>query len=146
MSLQGFEHITIPSVEIVKHETAESIFHAFWSFGEDVPLDEILKGSAGGCDADGNEAEEMPMSELLEATKENGFWAFSDCPKSRIHVWDGSGLSERQMMILLGHEVGHILESGKLHEVPEVAEEQKADRYGVGCVITNALLEEWRKE
>jgi len=144
MSLQGFERIEIPEIQMVRHHTVESIFHRFWSFGEDVLLEDILASSAGGFSEDGEEFE-MPMTEQLEATRANEFWAFSDCPRKEIHVWTSREFTDQELNILIGHEVGHILEAEEITEnAPEYAEELQADRYGVCCAIVPELIEKYK--
>ena len=145
--MNGFEHIEIPEIELVCHRSPESIFRQHWAFGdESVTLDEILQGTAGGVDGDGNEVDEIPMSEMFDAVKANDFWAFSDCPNRVIHLWLRTPIDEGHLSVLLGHEVGHVLEH---HAIPnptaEIEDEMKADRYGIAAVIVSSLVNDSRR-
>lgn len=148
----GFDHIVVPDITVTVHPSCESIFHRFWSFGEDVPLEEIMEGTAGLCNDNGEE-KEVPMSEMLETTRENGFWGFSNCPDGQVHIWSAKGMAKRELTILIAHEVGHILETwlrentvgaeevlGKA--IPEhTHDEIQADNYAIAALLVPELVE-----
>jgi hypothetical protein len=128
-----------PKISLIRHDSPESIFNEFWNFEKDLSFEELLEQTFGGIDGEGNEVE-MPMSESFEAVKSTEFWGFSNSKTNTIHIWSAVELPPDTLRVLIGHEIGHLLEEQQLSEVPELADEQRADNYGKCTVLTERFL------
>lgn len=123
------------------HTTPESIFNEHWNFKKDMTFEELLKSPCGGEDERGVEIE-MTLQELFDGMVENKYWGFADLKARKIHIWVAAGfeIETDVLRILIGHEVGHILEQKQLDENPYIAEEQRCDNYGLACLQMEAFI------
>ena len=69
--------------ELVIHGTPESIFDAHWNFEKDLTFEELLASECGGADDEPTGT----LKELFEATRDNGFWAFTSLKENTVHLW-----------------------------------------------------------
>ena len=139
--ITDISHINLddPKITFVQHTKAEDIFFSFWNFDDKMILEEILEGEVGSLDGEGNESFE-PISVHLKEIIENKFWAFSNFIKNEVHLWISEKMETEALMIIIAHEIGHILESRELSDQPHVAEEERADNYGKAAVLTNRMI------
>lgn len=129
-----------PLPSLKQHGDCESIFNEFWNFEKDLTFEELLQCKAGGEDHSGEEVCEGTLAEVFEATKELGFWAFSNTITNEIHVWNSGGLLFRELLALIAHEFGHLVENHLqrgAEETDEAFEERKADGYAWAAVWAN---------
>lgn len=130
-----------PKIELRFHTTPESIFNEFWNFEKDMTFGELLASTMGGSTGEGEEIE-TTLQETFDGMVENKYWAFAEIKKQMIHVWIAAGeqIETDILRIVIGHEIGHILEEKELSENVFIADEQRADNYGLACFWTEKFL------
>lgn len=122
--------------KLIIHETVESIFYEHWNFEKDLTFEELLNSDCGGEDEHGNEIE-MSMKDFLEDTRANGFWAYAATKENELHFWRGKLETLEEIMMILGHELGHLAEFAKEQfggQGEDFTEEDSADKYGIVAV------------
>lgn len=124
----------LEGVTLVRHQTPEEIFLAFWRpiFEESGPAsDEDLRESVyGDVDEDGVNHERSFAGEV-QALVENGMWGFAVPDRHEVHVWfDADKVKTSDLAMLLGHELGHLLPCPR-PDCTEWEEEERADGYGL---------------
>jgi hypothetical protein len=123
----------LPDVQLVTYASARDIVYHFFRFdGEDYDPAEFQ----GGFEDEHGEAHEMSFDEFVEATEEQDCWAWVDKHARIIHLWPGSA-TDKELLVLLGHELGHV--TGMPLE-GEMAEEERCDGYGLVAAKTVELV------
>lgn len=130
-----------PKIVLVKHVSAEEIFNEFWNVEKDLTFAELLACEMGGETEDG-EFVDATLQQAFEALQETGFWAYANVMTKAVHIWLSRPVPKRELCVLIGHEIGHILEEEIMSEIPEIAEEQRADNYGKTAYLTAQFLEQ----
>lgn len=131
--------------ELVIHGTPESIFDAHWNFEKDLTFEELLASECGGAD----DEPAGTLKELFEATRDNGFWGFTSVPENKIHLWFAERPDLETLLLLIGHELGHIFEEklekeGLSDEEKEYfRHEENSDLFGIACVFANRLANQY---
>jgi hypothetical protein len=123
-------------IQLVKHDTPESIVTRHFNFEEDPAFTLADIGSLGGEDEAGNEVE-FSTEQMLEGIRETKFWGFSIKPKMEVHVWASADAPRERLMMLLGHEIGH-LRGEQLDGTVE--EEERADTYGEVAALAFTMM------
>lgn len=132
-----------PEISCTRHNSPESIFNEFWNIEKDLSFGELLECEMGGITESGEEVTHT-LAEGFEALKEQKFWAFSNTIKKEIHIWLAGELDADSLRIIIGHEIGHILEEERLSENPDVADEQRADNYGKTALLTERFIRQFK--
>ena len=138
-----------PTLQI--HRTVESIFNEHWNFEKDMTLEELLK-----CETGSHDDEPMgTLADMLEDTRMNKFWAFMALKENILHIWFDEKPDMETLLVLIGHEVGHIFEEKfdakkKRSEGAEyMRHENNADIWGASAAMTyqlaNQFLEQFDK-
>jgi hypothetical protein len=129
-----------PRITLVRHDTPESIFNEFWNFEKDLTWAELLEQEMEGVTADGDEVK-ATLADAFEGIKAMDFWGFSNSITNDVHIWTSDSLKIDDLRILIGHEIGHLLEELPLSDDPDIADEQRADNYGKCAVLTERFLQ-----
>lgn len=125
-------------IKLIKHDTPESIITRYFNFEEDLAFTLADVGELGGEDGDGN-AVALSVGQMLEGIRDAKFWGFSIKPKGEVHVWAAPDAPRERLMMLLGHEIGH-LQGEQLDGTVE--EEERADTYGEVAALAYTMLGE----
>lgn len=137
------EKFKIP--ELIIHSSCESIFDAHWNFEKDLTFEELLDCECGGAD----DESKGTLRELFEDTKTNGFWAFSSTKEHKIHLWFQSKPDTETLMMVLGHELGHLFvdkldfEKNTDEAQEYFRDENNADLFGIISVFALLLSEKF---
>lgn len=131
-----------PGIELRFHTTPESIFNEFWNLKKDLSFGELLEQECGGTSAEGEEITPT-LRDVFAGMVESKYWVFAAELTRTVHVWLASGeeVEADLLRIVIGHEIGHILESQPLADEPDIAAEQRADNYGLACWLTERFIQ-----
>lgn len=114
---------TLPNVVIAHvYATLAELWEVLW--GEDINDDITIVG----VDESGDEVS-VPLAVAVAGIKQTGCYAFIKQAHSvnELHLWvDTQRVDKRELMQMLGHELGHM--QGATEDVVE--EERKAEHYG----------------
>jgi uncharacterized protein YjaZ len=90
----------------------------------EVPIEELSECTHGGYDGNGKEYS-MSWDELIKTQKGVGCYGFTR-DKDKIHVWIEKYADPLDVVCLLAHEYGHLLNP---HHRDDMKEEVKAEQY-----------------
>lgn len=142
MNIKTELNLDEPKIGLKIHYTPQSIFDAFWNHEGNLSFEELLQSEMGGIDSDGEEIT-CTLAETFEAMKENGFWGFSNNKTNTVHIWLTDKNDIEQIRMILGHEIGHLLEDNSEYSpIEDLRGEQRADNYGKACVLTERFLKQ----
>ncbi len=118
------------------HNSPESAFSALYG----VDFAEI--DSIGGVDGKGEETECDPKA-AMDGMRMMGLWGCCHPDSATVYVWASPEASDSYLLMLLGHELGHIIKDGPFEvstSSEHVPEEQDADRYGWAATEAYRML------
>lgn len=134
----------LADVRVIRHETAESIAAHHWRCEEEgITLAELRGCEIGGVTPDGEEAS-ISFDAWMDGMTANGFWGYAATDEREVHLWAGPTATDEQILMLLGHELGHLLEPEFAAEapIPELNSEAWADTCGA---VTLRAFQEWQR-
>lgn len=133
------------SHRVKRHRSATSIVREFLGSQLEVMPEELIWVPAHPSYPDDGG---FTYDEILKAVKGQRHWAFVRVSKDPdeaavIHFYAAKDVPLKAIAAMLGHEMGHI--SGEILD-DEVAEEERADRYGVVAAKVLEMLTPARSE
>jgi hypothetical protein len=140
-----FEPMEIPiiaEISLVVHPTPDHICRIYFQVDTDNDPEEDFRYF--GIDQAGEETE-VTWKEMLDGMQSTGCWGFAATKQKEVHLWVDSTFNRRNLLALLAHEIGHIVEKEYLKVKAEGGyskEEKRADLFAAAALLADEWLQQ----